>query len=153
MTRARVQAGDRNLDIGKTIFALRKQRGLSHAALAKKATELAPADAGISAKTVGNIEKGRHMPTLLSLIAIAAALDVEIWQLFLPASKTPRVVAEAVHGLLDRDEDAQRTVLELIKKIPAKSVANPSGAPDGVGPTDAASLATRVARRRIGGQR
>lgn len=122
MAKGHQALSERSEKIGSTIYALRMARGWSHATLAEKATELAPADEGISPKTVGNMEKGRHAPTLVSLIAIAAALEVEIWQLFLPPSKAPAVMRDAVHELLRRDAAAQQTVLDLILKIPAAPI-------------------------------
>lgn len=47
----------------------RKSRGLSQATLAE--------NAGLDRKTISRIENSRYSPSLTSLFAIAAALDVE----------------------------------------------------------------------------
>ena len=52
------------------LHAIRLTRGLTYTSLAERA--------GISARTIGNVERGAHLPTLETMTAIAKALDVSI---------------------------------------------------------------------------
>lgn len=56
--------------VGANIVSLRKQRGLSQAALA--------AAAGMAAPNLSRLESGRHVPTLDILLRISKALDVSL---------------------------------------------------------------------------
>jgi transcriptional regulator with XRE-family HTH domain len=61
---------------GRNVLAQMNHRGLTTAALAKKA--------GIAPKTLNNLLIGRHAPQSDVLVKIAKALKVEFWQLWLP---------------------------------------------------------------------
>ena len=100
-------------------MALRARKNLSHEVLASKATNVAPAGIKISAKTIGNIESDRHNVTLSKLIAVALALEVEVWQLFMPPPDDPQLLRDfcAAIGRLNANDQAH--ILELIKKIPS----------------------------------
>jgi transcriptional regulator with XRE-family HTH domain len=61
--------------VRKEINRLFRASGMTETELAKKA--------GVSQKTVNNLLHDRHPPSLVTVEACAAALGVEIWQLFL----------------------------------------------------------------------
>ena len=62
--------------VGANIVALRKQRGISQAALA--------AAAGMAAPNLSRLESGRHVPTLDILLRISQALEVSLPFLLAP---------------------------------------------------------------------
>lgn len=68
--------------VGSVVKTLRGLRGWSQADLAIYAKKHSKEK--ISAKTVTNIEKGTHKPTIGKLLALADALEVEPWQLLIP---------------------------------------------------------------------
>ena len=59
---------------GERVRALRLHRGLSQASLAEAAR--------VTPLTISNIERGTHPPSFSRLADLAAALDVEIEELF-----------------------------------------------------------------------
>jgi len=59
--------------LGQRVQDLRKQRGLTQAALAAKA--------GISREYLARLEIGRHEPTLTTLQGLAKALGVKVGRL------------------------------------------------------------------------
>ena len=63
-------------NFGRNVNAQLTHQGLARSDLAKKA--------GISPKTLYNLLNGRHAPQLDVLTKIADALEVELWQLWLP---------------------------------------------------------------------
>lgn len=82
------------------------------------APELAKA-AGISAKTVNNILNGRHSPQLDQLVAIASALDMDLWQFWFPDLPAeighddtfPVIVSE----LAQLSPEARKSIARLIR--------------------------------------
>jgi len=65
--------------LGRGIKAARKLRGM-------KASTLA-VDVGITEQSVSNIETGKAVPSLKTLLDIARHLNVPLWQLIRPAEK------------------------------------------------------------------
>jgi transcriptional regulator with XRE-family HTH domain len=100
-----------------TIITLRSRKLWSQDTLSRHASKLSTEE--ISPKTVGNIESDRHNVTIGKLRAIAAALDVEVWQLFLPPVPTPALVRDITLEVSIRSEDDQRDLLKFVRKIPA----------------------------------
>ena len=49
---------------------------------------------GVSAQNINDIEGKRRFPRTDTLVKIANALDVEVYQLFIPQDKTPVVIEE-----------------------------------------------------------
>ena len=49
---------------------------------------------GVSAQNINDIEGKRRFPRTDTLVKIADALDVEVYQLFIPQDKTPIVIEE-----------------------------------------------------------
>ena len=49
---------------------------------------------GVSAQNINDIEGKRRFPRTDTLVKIANALDVEVYQLFIPQDKTPIVIEE-----------------------------------------------------------
>lgn len=96
---------------------MRSWKGWSHEKLAKEARALLPHGEKLSAKTVGNVEKGRHNVTVGKLRGIAAAFGVEMWQLFLPPSHDSQLSREVVVEIGRRSPDDQRDVLKIVKKL------------------------------------
>lgn len=69
-----------------TLYAIRKQRGYSHEAIAAKS--------GLSRQTLGKIESGKANPTMLTMFRITAALDMTLEE-FLQEMK-----AQPAHSLI-----------------------------------------------------
>ena len=65
------------VDPGSELRALREQRGLTIASLARQV--------GISAAAISQIESGTVQPSLMTLRKLAAALAVPVFRFFLPA--------------------------------------------------------------------
>ena len=105
-----------------TIITLRSRRLWSHDALANAAAKLLPEGETLSAKTVGNIEADRHNPTLNKLKAIAAALRIEVWQLFLPPPSDTSLARELAIELGRRSADDQQDILNIVRKLPTVPV-------------------------------
>jgi putative transcriptional regulator len=60
----------------------RRARGLTQEGLAERS--------GISRETISRIETGRHQePEVLTLVKLAEALDVSVWELFFVPDTTP----------------------------------------------------------------
>lgn len=53
-----------------TLFAIRKQRGFSHEAIAAKS--------GLSRQTLGKIESGKANPTMLTMYKITSAMGMTL---------------------------------------------------------------------------
>ena len=66
-------------ELVKLLAELRKQRGLSQETLASRAK--------LSRAGIGHIESGRTTPTLLSLLKIAAVLDVDLFRVLQDAGQ------------------------------------------------------------------
>lgn len=105
--------------LARTVRYLRQQKGWSHQTLAERATKLMPVDQGLSAKTVGNIERDENSATVATLRAVAAALDVEVWQLFVAPPVDLAVAREAAIEIMRRGADDQKTLLAVVRRFPA----------------------------------
>lgn len=64
-----------SVKVGKNIKALRAKRDLTQAQLSEKAK--------MSATMIGHIERGEKSPTVETVAAIANALGVELYKLFI----------------------------------------------------------------------
>lgn len=75
----------------------------------------------IAAKTVSNIIAGRHNPTVGKAAAIAHALHVELWQLFiehLPSEPTEQKrLAQMVQAFVRLSDDERTTLIENVKML------------------------------------
>ena len=49
---------------------------------------------GVSSQNINDIEGKRRFPRTDTLVKLAAALDVEVYQLFIPQDKTPIIIEE-----------------------------------------------------------
>lgn len=119
--------------IGNIIKKMRIQKGLSQ----KKMAELL----GIPYSTYSNYENNNRTPDVDTLMRIAAALDVEVWDLFGTDEKTARIsnldytkkkgisittdlsdtVIDTIHYLRqlnDAGEKKAREQVEMLTKIP-----------------------------------
>lgn len=101
-----------------TVITLRSWNLWSHEVLADRATKLAPPGQKVSAKTVGNVESDRHGVTVGKLRAIAAALGVEVWQLFLPPTRDLHLTRDLTVEISQRSVEDQRDILKLVRKLP-----------------------------------
>ena len=71
------------VEIGKKIRELRLERGYSQEAFAS--------EAGLDRAYYGGIERGERNVAAINLVSIAAALDVEVGELFPPIKKLKRM--------------------------------------------------------------
>ena len=105
-------------DPGGAVRALREQRGLTIASLARQV--------GISAAAISQIESGAVHPSVMTLRRLAAALAVPVFRLFLPADTAAASVvrrgerktlglarAEAHYELLTPSLQGQLEVMEI----------------------------------------
>ena len=70
--------------LGRAIRRLRRDRGLSMAALASKAAS-ARLGRGVSPKNLNRIELGQTNPTFMAVLAVSEALGVTFWDLMVAA--------------------------------------------------------------------
>ena len=61
-------------------------------------------ETGLSAHNINNIEGKRRFPRTENLVKIAAALNVEVYQLFIPQNKTPIIIEETPENERIRNE-------------------------------------------------
>ncbi|MBI5888430.1 MAG: helix-turn-helix transcriptional regulator [Deltaproteobacteria bacterium] len=98
--------------IGQRIKELRRASGMSQEVLAEKM--------GISSKYLSSIERGKENPTLDTFISLAAALGVELRDLFNFSyhGKSQKELKELVNSLIDKGgEEKMRLIVKLIKAI------------------------------------
>ena len=88
--------------LGRRIQTLRSSAGWTQQELGEKA--------GVSSKYIGEIERGRQNPSFNILVKLAAALQVELVELF-----------RFSHEIQDRSE-LEVKIFDLIKKIPKDSL-------------------------------
>lgn len=71
---------------GASLKAYRNLQGISQAELGRIVREKVPGrvSEGFAVKNISNIEAGRYKPELGTLSAIAEAIDVPLWVMFLP---------------------------------------------------------------------
>lgn len=95
---------------GKHIQLLRRKAGLTQEKLAEKA--------GLSLKRLGELERGRGNPSLLSLESLSAALDISLMELFdytyleLPTGK----VKEQIVSMMQEASDEQCLMIYQLLK-------------------------------------
>jgi transcriptional regulator with XRE-family HTH domain len=115
--------------IGSRIRAFRLDKGLTLSELARRA--------GVSKSLVSQIENSKANPTVETLRAIAAALEVPVFALFLEEDSSHSAVvrkneritltvpdSQAVRELLT--PDLQRAMVLLISRIPPGATSSPS---------------------------
>jgi transcriptional regulator with XRE-family HTH domain len=88
--------------LGKRIQTLRNNAGLTQQELGEKAR--------VSGKYIGEIERGRQNPSFNVLVNLAAALQVELVEIF-----------RFSHEIADRQE-LERKLSDIINKIPDDSL-------------------------------
>lgn|GEM_PF-251475 len=98
--------------IGRKIQSIREKKGITQDQLGERA--------GINAKYVSAIERGRKNLTVLTLEKLAKALDVEIFELLiLPTELEPRQrVSKAIDSLVrDADDKTLNLYLDFLRKV------------------------------------
>lgn len=70
-------------------------------------------EAGLSPQQINGIEGGRKFVSTDSLLKIASALDVEVYQLFVPQDKTPVVIEETPENERIRNQMNDEIVEEV----------------------------------------
>jgi transcriptional regulator with XRE-family HTH domain len=84
--------------LGRRIRGLRKKRRLSIEKLAEKA--------GVSARFLGDIERGRENPSISSLIKLASALSVKMSELMkFEEELEGKALRKEMHDMIDRCDD------------------------------------------------
>jgi len=101
--------------LGATLRRLRRRRGATQDQIAERA--------GLSLKSVGEIERGEGNPGLDSLVKLADALEVEVAALFTPESLAPPRISS------ERLENVRKT-LEFINDLSAYYGGSPAGNPE-----------------------
>ena len=84
---------------------------------------------GVSAQNINDIEGKRRFPRTDTLVKIADALDVEVYQLFIPQDKTPVVIEETPENEKIRAqmtdeivEEIRHGVNKMLDKIKKESI-------------------------------
>ena len=84
---------------------------------------------GVSAQNINDIEGKRRFPRTDTLVKIAEALDVEVYQLFIPQDKTPVVIEETPENEKLRAqmtdeivEEIRHGVNKMLDKIKKESI-------------------------------
>ncbi|MBR4791482.1 MAG: helix-turn-helix transcriptional regulator [Treponema sp.] len=84
---------------------------------------------GVSAQNINDIEGKRRFPRTDTLVKIANALDVEVYQLFIPQDKTPVVIEETPENEKLRAqmtdeivEEIRHGVNKMLDKIKKESI-------------------------------
>jgi transcriptional regulator with XRE-family HTH domain len=89
--------GDRiGIKLGRRIKQLREARGLTQAAFAQVSRK--------SVETISNFERGKTLPSLQTLSALAEILEVDVADLFDRESKKPNTTLTPQASLLSADE-------------------------------------------------
>lgn len=83
---------------------------------------------GVSSQNINDIEGRRRFPRADTLVKIADALDVEVYQLFVPQDKTPIIIEETSENEKIRSqiadevvEEVRHSVNKVLDKIKAKT--------------------------------
>jgi transcriptional regulator with XRE-family HTH domain len=104
---------DVNERLGRRLRHLRKMRGLTQEALGEQA--------GVAAKYLGSVERGRENPTVRLLARLADALDVDLCDLFeAPESEpgSPAVLRRRAGTLLrEASGDELRRAVQLLRLL------------------------------------
>lgn len=79
---------------------------------------------GVSTQNINNIEGKRRFPRTENLVKIAAALGVEVYQLFIPQDKEPVAIKrtpdnEKIRAAIQKDviEKSRRAINRLLDKL------------------------------------
>lgn len=83
---------------------------------------------GVSTQNINHVEGMRRFPRADTLVKIADALDVEVYQLFVPQDKTPITIEETSENEKIRSqiadevvEEVRHSVNKVLDKIKAKT--------------------------------
>lgn len=98
--------------LGKRIQKLRQRAGVTQAQLVEKAD--------LSLKHLGELERGRGNPTLLSLESIASALDISLSDMFAFDHErlSPNEIREELRAIIDKATDENcSTFLRILKVL------------------------------------
>ena len=68
---------------------------------------------GVSAQNINDIEGKRRFPRTDTLVKIANALDVEVYQLFIPQGKTPIIIDDTPENEKIRNQITHEIVEEI----------------------------------------
>ena len=68
---------------------------------------------GVSAQNINDIEGRRRFPRTDTLVKIASALGVEVYQLFIPQDKTPIIIEETPENEKIRTQLTDEIVEEI----------------------------------------
>ena len=90
--------------LGRNLKLFRGRKGMSQAALAEKAS--------ISVTFLSDIERGNKWPYMETLINIAIALNVEVYELLMPETGENKAVRTAVCRCLDNVLSAVRSSVD-----------------------------------------
>ena len=94
-------------DLGQRIQALRKNKKMTQ----EKFSELV----GIDSKNISKIENGNNYPSPETLVAIAKALDVEIYELFVLNSSIPYDVMRQELSQAIKDDNIALYLYQMLK--------------------------------------
>jgi len=96
-------------NFGRNVVFHMKRQKVSVGTLAKRAD--------ISPKTLNNIVKGRHAAQIDTLTSIAAALNVELWQLWLPEFPADAGHDETFPRLIDTASKLPASALKAVARV------------------------------------
>jgi transcriptional regulator with XRE-family HTH domain len=96
-------------NFGRNVQLQMAHQELTTAALAKRA--------GISPKTLNNLLNGRHAPQLDVLTKIADALEVDLWQLWLPEFPVDASHDDTFPRLIETASKLTPTALKAIARM------------------------------------
>jgi transcriptional regulator with XRE-family HTH domain len=103
---------DLNVRLGRRVRALRKKRRLTQEQLGERA--------GIAAKYLGSLERGRENPTVRTLAKIAKALGVELTELFDTGDASMMTTGRSRqrHGTLrDAEKEELRRAIKVLQAL------------------------------------
>ena len=107
---------DIRVRFGAVLKAWRTRKQLTQEELAERS--------GLSYKFIGEIERGTGNPTIETVSQLAAALDIEIAELF--AAERDRMPAEEAYRLSKRDIQIVREAAESLDSVVRQLTANPA---------------------------
>ena len=71
----------------------------------------------VSAQNINDIEGKRRFPRPETLVKIAEALDVEVYQLFIPQDRTPVIIEETDENVRIRRQITEEVVADVRKLL------------------------------------
>lgn len=97
--------------LGTRIKEVRRSRGLTQEKLSEKA--------GISTRYLSRLEVGKQNPSIDTLVKIAKALTIEVWELYdFTPHGTVKELKTVARKLLDElDEQKLRLVIKIVRAI------------------------------------